>query len=220
MISPLNLLTILPLLSLGAALHHGRLHMKAVPGPLEWKNRPASFDLHDDSVTISSGPATDWYISPLDGDVSASAPILLFHPSGDFILTTKVTVDFKAKWDAGALFAYASDSVWAKFAFERSYYEESTIVTVVTRDVSDDCNSTVLHGNSVWLRMARVGQTLAFYASPDSSGWKLVRGFTFGSNADVRVGFEAQSPAGAGATAVFSDITYSPRTVQDVFRGE
>lgn len=86
-------------------------------------------------LNIVAGPSTDWYISPLDGKSSSNAPVLLFRPADDFVLTAKLKVEFGAQWDAGALMVYADDRNWAKFALERSVYGEPTIVTVVTRGV-------------------------------------------------------------------------------------
>jgi regulation of enolase protein 1 (concanavalin A-like superfamily) len=216
-------LALFTLILMGSTLYASEpdgLHIKALPGALEWKNSPAGYELRDNGLTITAGSSTDWYISPLDGKVSASAPVLLFQPADDFVLTAKLTVEFQTKWDAGALMVYVNDSTWAKFAFEMSVYGQPTVVTVVTRGVSDDCNSESLTGNSIWYRIAKTGQTIVFYSSPDGASWKLVRAFTLGLAPGLRVGFSAQSPAGKKGSAIFSDITYNPRTIKDVFTGE
>jgi hypothetical protein len=194
-----------------------------VPGigaPFEWMNTPAGWQSTATELTIESGAETDWYISPVDGGVHANAPLLLFRPTGDFVLTARVTLDIRAQWDAGCLMVYADDSTWAKFALEISAYQEPTIVTVVTRGVSDDCNSTPIAGNSAHLRVARIGAAIIFYAALDGRTWKLVRAFTLGMPADLRVGFGSQSPIGQGGSAKFSAIAFERRTVSDIFRAE
>jgi regulation of enolase protein 1 (concanavalin A-like superfamily) len=198
----------------------GDLRIKAIPGPLRWKNSPTSSEARENALTIGAGPSTDWYISPVDGKASANAPVLLFQPTEEFVLTAKVTVEFQTKWDAGTLMVYINDSTWAKFALEMSVYQQPTIVTVVTRGVSDDCNSASVAGNSVWLRIAKIGPAIGFYASPDGGSWKMVRAFTFGPAPDMRAGFSSQSPAGKGGKATFSEITYSARKIKDIFTGE
>jgi hypothetical protein len=35
-----------------------------------------------------------------------------------------------------------------------------------------------------------------------------------------RVGFESQSPAGAGTEVVFSDIHYSPKKIANIYTGD
>jgi hypothetical protein len=156
----------------------------------------------------------------VDGKASNNAPLLLFRPGPDFVLTAKVNVEFGAQWDAGMLMLYANDTNWAKLALEKSVSGEPTIVTVVTRSVSDDCNSSSVAGTSTWYRIARIGTAFAFYASADEHSWKLIRAFTLGSAPEVRIGFGSQSPVGQHATATFSEILYSARRIRDILRGE
>jgi uncharacterized protein len=197
------------------------IQLHGIPGPLEWKNTPAGWQATGSELAIEAGPETDWYTSPLDGKVNASAPILLFRPHGDFILTARVTLDAPIQWDAGCLMVYESESSWAKFALEVSAYGEPTIVTVVTRRVSDDCNSTATAANSALLRVARKGDAIIFYAALEGRTWRLVRAFRFGpADADLQVGFASQSPIGQGTTARFSEIAYEEKSVADIFSGE
>jgi regulation of enolase protein 1 (concanavalin A-like superfamily) len=197
-----------------------QIRMNALPGALEWKNSPVSYDARANALTIVAGPSTDWYISPLDGKATANAPIALFQSAEEFVLTAKVTVEFQTKWDAGMLMVYADDKNWAKFALEMSVYQQPTIVTVVTRGVSDDCNSISPPGNSIWLRIAKIGRAIAFYTSPDGKSWRMVRAFTLGEVKNLRAGFGAQSPVGKRGSAVFSEIGYSTRKIKDIFTGE
>ena len=176
--------------------------------------------MEEGRLTIAAGPSTDWYISPLDGKSSRSAPILLFRPAENFTLGAKVSVEFGTQWDAGMLMVYADDTNWAKFALEMSVYRVPTIVTVVTRGVSDDCNSISVSGHSVWLRIAKIGRAFGFYTSPDGAAWKMVRAFTLGASPEIRVGFGAQSPIGRAGRATFSEIRYSPQRIADIFKGE
>jgi len=59
-------------------------------------------------LTISSNPKTDWFVDPFDGTVAKTAPILLFTPGPDYVLSARVTVQFTTKWDAGALMLWAT----------------------------------------------------------------------------------------------------------------
>ena len=202
------------------ALASAAVSIQGLPGSAEWKNTAKALRIGGNGFSIEAGKSTDWYISPVDRKETATAPILLFNPASNFVLSTKVSVGFKTQWDAGALFVYADERNWAKFALEMAVYKKPTIVTVVTRGVSDDCNSWSVDGNSVWLKIARTGDAFGFYASRDGRDWEMIRAFTFGHMANVRVGFSAQSPVGAGAAATFSDVNYAERQVGDIFTGE
>src|SRR5437764_9627418 len=101
---------------------------------------------------------------------------------------------------------WKDDRTWAKLCFEYSPQGEPMVVSVVTRGVSDDCNSVVVKGDAVWLRIARIGKAYAFHASMDGSSWSFVRHFALGSDEDPEVGLEAQSPVGEGCTVRFPEI--------------
>jgi regulation of enolase protein 1 (concanavalin A-like superfamily) len=92
------------------------------------------------------------------------------------------------------------------------------VVSVVTRGVSDDCNSWPVDGDSIWLRVARLGRAFAFHASHDGMTWQLVRHFALDAE-EPAVGFLAQSPTGQGCAASFASIHYLPQRLADLRSG-
>jgi uncharacterized protein len=208
------------LLNLVFALPQAPTSISGLPSTLSWQNAPASWRFDDDNkvLTIAAGFKTDWFVDPFDGTVASTAPILLFKPDSDYTLSTRVTVDFAAKWDAGALMLWGDDHHWAKLSFELSPDKAPTLVTVVTRGLSDDCNSRELNGDSVYLRIAKTGKTYVFFFSADGRVWQILRTFSLDTEIPVRVGFEAQSPAGAGAVARFSAISYDPHGISNIYK--
>jgi regulation of enolase protein 1 (concanavalin A-like superfamily) len=190
-----------------------------VPGPLIWQNPPASWKIDNgQTLSITAGKQTDWFVSPMDGIRRDNSPRLLFKPAEDFVLSAKLTVDFRSQWDGGALVLYANNQLWAKFVYEMTIDKRPTIVSVVTRDRSDDNNSIALSGQSVYLKVAKAGQAIFFYASEDGQNWTIIRSFTLGATPDLRVGFSSQSPIGDGCTTVFSQVQYLPKKV-DLWSG-
>ena len=209
------------LVCLASALASGQttLSIPGLPGTLNWQNTPRTWNLDSKNVlTISSSPKTDWFVDPFDGTVAKSAPILLFTPDPDYVLSARVTVKFATKWDAGALMLWADDHHWAKLSFELSPDGKPTLVTVVTRGLSDDCNSIQLSADSVYLRIAKSGTTYVFYFSTNGQSWQILRTFSLDTELPVRVGFESQSPAGSGAVAKFSAITYDPHRIGNIYK--
>jgi regulation of enolase protein 1 (concanavalin A-like superfamily) len=195
--------------------------IEGIPEPLTWKNAPAAWHIEKQrTLTVSSGPKTDWFVDPFDGKVSKSAPILLFTPAENFVLSARVRVRFKSKWDAGALMLWADDHHWVKLAFELSPDEKPILVTVVTRGESDDANASSVAGDSVYLQIARSGPTYVLYSSMDGRKWSILRTFRLETDLKVQVGFESQSPDGSGSEAVFTDVRYTPEKIKNIYTGQ
>jgi regulation of enolase protein 1 (concanavalin A-like superfamily) len=184
-----------------------------VPFPLEPSgNPPCAAEAGDGALSLSCGPGSDLFVDPA-GDEAArpDAGRLTGLPGeGDFTFSARVTVRFRAPFDAGALLLYLSERRWAKLCYEMSPQQRPTAVTVVTRSTSDDSNSFETDGGPLWLRITRSGRAWAFHASHDGSWWLLLRYFTLGESSGARIGFLAQSPAGQGCTAVFDSVAYAP----------
>lgn len=192
-----------------------------LPFDLDWLVPPADWSYVDGTLTIDAGPKTDWFVDPSgNAEPVSNAPALVGNPEGEFMLSARVTVDFSGTFDAGVLVLRANDRTWAKLCFEYSPQAEPTVVSVVTREVSDDCNSFVVDGNAVWLRVSRLGHAVAFHASTDGLRWRLVRHFTLGPVDSLAVGFHAQSPQGDGCRAIFDEIRFESRRLTDLRSGD
>jgi uncharacterized protein len=205
-------------LPLASAVFAEKPAINEIPDTLAWQNIPAAWHVeHGTELTLRSGKDTDWFVDPFDGTVHNTAPILLFMPSDNYVFRTKVRVGFNTKWDAGALMVWVDDHHWAKLSFELSPAKQPTMVTVVTRGLSDDCNSLSISGNTVYIQIAKSGPAYVFYSSTDGKNWQVLRVFSLGDSSKARVGFESQSPAGDGTEAVFSEIHYSTKKIADIY---
>jgi len=197
--------------------------LPTVPGELQWKNDPLEWKVEaDNRLIITAGPKTDWFMDPSgDHPQNDNAPSALFIPPDEnFLLSAKVKVDFASAFDAGVLQARERGDLWAKLCFEYSPQGKPMVVSVVTRGLSDDCNSTPIDGNEVYLRLARNAETLAFHYSLDGRYWNFVRHFTLGKLSNLRAGLSSQSPTGEKCQATFSEIRYQPGALKDLRNGE
>lgn len=177
---------------------------------LDWIVRPpGAAEVGETAVAFAAGPRTDWFTDPAGVEPKADAPMLLGRPSGDFQLRARVAAPLAATFDAAALVVWASPTAWAKLALEYSPQRELTIVSVVTRDVSDDANAFTVPEPVAWLRVARSGETIAFHASVDGLWWSLIRYFTFPGASDASAGFLVQSPTGDGLHGRFDEIEWT-----------
>jgi uncharacterized protein len=191
-----------------------------LPYDLQWKNNPTAWTIEQDTLHITAGANTDWFIDPRGNARKGDAPVALFTPDeGDFMLQARVKVNFASTFDAGVLMVYEKDDVWGKLCFEFSPQGQPMIVTVVTKGISDDSNSVVVKGNEVYLRISKMGQTFAFHHSRDAVTWHMARHFTLGPLTQLKAGFSAQSPTGTGCAVEFSEIYYQPETLPDLRSG-
>jgi len=194
-----------------------------IPGELQWQNDPLEWKVESENrLVITAGPRTDWFMDPAgDQPQNDNAPSALFVPPDEnFRLSAKVKVAFASDFDAGVLQARERDDLWAKLCFEYSPQGQPMVVSVVTRGPSDDCNSTPIDGNEVYLRLSRNGVAFAFHYSLDGHTWNFVRHFTLGKLSNLRAGLSSQSPTGEKCQATFSEIRYQPGALTDLRNGE
>ncbi|KTR87755.1 hypothetical protein NS220_17090 [Microbacterium testaceum] len=201
--------------------------MRVAPLPFDlYASEESAWTLIPSGVEGIAPAGTDLFVDPSGLTGVAAETMLNAHtllgtpPEGDFTFSARVTPDHRATFDAGVLLAWVDDTNWAKLCFERSPAETAMVVSVVTKGVSDDANGFVVNAPAARLRIARVGNVLAFHAH-DGEAWSFVRAFTLPGAADaLTIGFEVQSPTGDGCRVVFDDIAFGRRTVGDLRSGD
>ena len=192
----------------------------SLPLELSWQPEPVSFEAGEALLRAEAGAQTDLFVDPGSRAERLNAPRLLGSVAGDFTFAARVGVDFRSTFDAGVLLLLVHDRAWAKLCLELSPEGRPTLVSVVTRGVSDDCNSFATEGNEAWLRIARLGTAFAFHASTDGERWELVRHFALDGDGGLQIGFLVQSPLGEGCTARFDEIAFAQVRLADIRSGD
>jgi hypothetical protein len=196
------------------------VRVAGIPRPLRWENAPKSFSIQGNSLVITAGEKTDMFRDPNVTYNTDNAPKLMFRPDEDFVLTASVEHVFGNKWDGGAIVLKQDSLHWIKFCYEKDYTGARRVVSVVTKDISDDCNSVSLPGNRIWFKMAKAGKVVTLYYGENGRDWFLVRHLQFETRPGFEVGFLAQSPTGKSCTVTFSNIRYEARKIKDPYLGE
>lgn len=200
----------------------------AVPGiPFELiPSAGSQWVVAGERVEVVAPAHTDLFIDPSGESGTAAetmlnAVTLLGAPgAGDFVFSGRVDAEFRAMFDAAVLLVWADDRHWAKLCFEQSPAGTPMVVSVVTRGVSDDANAFTVDGETVWLRVSRVGRLFALHASTDGDWWHFVRAFALGDEiGDVQLGFEGQSPTGEGCRVSFDRVSFTRETLGDLRDG-
>ena len=171
-------------------------------------------------LTLTADRGVDWSNDSVTGGQQHDATALVFAAPGSFSLSARVHVaGARSTFDAGALVLWADVDHWAKLCFEYSPQGEAMVVSVVTNGFSDDCNSTLVAEDHVFLRVSRVGAGWAFHSSPDAEYWSFVRLFRLHTDLPIMVGFLSQAPMGDTCVASFDDITLSSAPPADLRDG-
>jgi len=194
--------------------------IRPIPHRLFWENQPMEFSLQADWLQITAGPKTDMFRDPNVTYNTDNAPKLLFKADENFVLSASIEHDFKNKWDGGAIVIRRDSMNWIKFCFEKDYTGAKRVVSVVTKDISDDCNSIQMNTNQVFYKVAKAGNVITLYSSADGIGWYLIRHLQFDAPGGVEVGFLAQSPTGDRCEVKFSQIKYQVKKIKDPYTGE
>lgn len=190
-----------------------------------WKWLNESQIIHEgDEVVIYAPAKTDWFNNPVpeNGLLSApvaNAPFFYTEVMGDFVFRAKVRPNFKSVYDACALMVIQDEKLWTKAAFEKSDFGTTAAVCVVTNGVSDDANGCNIAQEEVWLQIVRVGDVFCTHYSLDGERFDMVRLFHLPVEKTVKVGIEAQSPAGDGGLRFYSEISLENRTVRNLRAG-
>ncbi|WP_037288315.1 DUF1349 domain-containing protein [Saccharibacillus sacchari] len=191
-----------------------------------WLNESRA-EFEGDKLTIYAPEKSDFFCN--NGAVSdegitpeslTNAPFFYKEVTGNFVMRARVQVDFKDVYDAACLMVMDNLDVWGKFCFEFTDFDTHAVVSVVTNHTSDDANGSNIEGDSVWMQVARVGQSFAFHYSLDGKQFFMVRFFNLPVGETIKAGFEAQAPTGTGGDRVYSDFSLEQRTVKNIRVGE
>ncbi len=189
-------------------------------GEFRWMNKPEQYMISKGNLTISAVKGTDFFINPEDKTSVATAPYLYKEVQGDFVAIARVEPEFKAVWNACSLMVHIDEDNWIKFAFENSDATGPSIVSVVTRGVSDDANGPILTDKSaIWLKLIRKGDIYAMHWSADGINYNLARLAAMPLKKIVKIGMEAQCPDNGPAEHVFSHFSLKNMTIGDLRKG-
>ena len=196
------------------------IRIKSVPYGMFWENKAEKFSIQTNEMIIVAGEKTDMFRDPNVTYNTDNAPKLLFRPDHDFVLIVTIEHSFSSKWDGGAIVLKQDSLNWIKFCLEKDYTGAKRVVSVVTKNISDDCNSVELKTNKVYYKLAKADNVITLYYSLEGKKWFLVRHLQFDTDKDLKLGFLAQSPTGRRCEVKFSNISYVAKKIKDPYLGE
>ena len=190
-------------------------------GGFKWFNEPKSYITGNDAIIVVAEKGTDFFNNPIDKSITATAPFLYKEESGDFVAKALVKPNFYSHWSAISLMMYIDTNNWIKFAFENSDATGKGIVSVVTKEVSDDANGVILNDQSeIWLKLIKKDSIYSMHWSLDNIDYKMARLAAMPNAETVKIGVEFQSPVGGEATHELKYFNIEKKTVLDLRKGE
>jgi hypothetical protein len=60
---------------------------------------------------------------------------------------------------------------WIKICFEKHYIGAKRVISVVTKNISDDCNSVEITTNKVFYKVAKADNVITLYYSVNGNNW-------------------------------------------------
>jgi len=186
-----------------------------VPTGMQWANVPSSWNFTEGQLLFEVSSGLDFFRDPKETFNKASAPFLYTVVEGDFILTTRVFAEMTAEYDSACLMILSDEKNWAKLCYEY-VYQEPSIVSVVTRNTSDDCLSEKIGQVRPYLRIQRSGNAVGFHHSIDGKTWTMSRYFGMNLGTSLKVGVLGQCPLGHGTHVQFECLNLLNEPVSDV----
>jgi len=188
-----------------------------------WLNK-SEFNVEGDKITIAAPPLSDYFNNPVpeDGVFKApqgNAPFFYTDVEGDFVCRVKVKPNFQTDYDAACIMIMQDDNLWVKAAFEKSDFDTTAVVSVVTNKLSDDANGCNVSAEAVWLQVARVGNNFAIHYSLDGKNFDMVRLCFLPVDSTIKVGIESQCPTGQGVSHEFYNLSIEKRSISDLRAG-
>jgi len=190
----------------------------------KWLNK-SELTTDGDKITITAPATTDFFNNPVpeNGTFKApqkNAPFFYTDIEGDFVIRVKVKPNFESIYDAACIMVIQDENLWIKAAYEKSDFDTTAVVSVITNKVSDDANGCNLTTDSTWLQVARVGCNFAIHYSQDGEKFDMVRLCMLPMENTVKVGIEAQCPTGQGGLREFSHLSVEKRSIKDLRTGK
>ncbi len=174
---------------------------------MDWHNEPPRWAVDGDTITIRSGPKTDFWRTTHYGFIRDSGHFYHDRIAGDFLVEVKVSGAYTSLYDQAGLMVRVDEANWIKCGIEFVDGIQQ-VSAVVTREYSD-WSVTPLPSNpaALWLRLTRRGSAIEIRYALDGVGYQMLRLAYFIPSEIMSVGLMCASPDGAGFTVTFERLT-------------
>ena len=177
---------------------------------LEWTRMPASWQIYDDCIEITTLPHTDLWQRTYYHFRNDSAPVLQMTTDEKFFsFTVKTEFDSKHRFDQCGIVMYLDSENWLKGSIEYENESFQHLGSVVTNNGYSDWATTEIDANikSMWYRFSRREDDYCIECSDDGKIFRQMRVcHMFNGGGKIRFGIYACSPEESSFKATFTHM--------------
>ena len=189
-----------------------KINFKLTDLELEWLNKPKSFKIEKDKISIITEPFSDFWQKTYYGFQNNNGSALVAKIEEEyFSFIVKTDFDSKQRFDQCGVIVYQDSENWFKASSE---YENDTfqrLGSVVTNNGYSDWATTDISAThkTIYYRLSRRAKDFCIESSFDGINYKQMRIFhLFSSSETINVGIYACSPENSSFCANFSEFEF------------
>jgi regulation of enolase protein 1 (concanavalin A-like superfamily) len=177
---------------------------------MEWYNEPPAWEEQGDSLTVTTGPDSDFWRITGYGFVRDSGHLHYATIDGDLVAEVGVRGAYRDLYDQAGLMIRLDERNWIKCGIELVDGVQYASA-VVTREFSDwSVRPLPEPPQELRLRLTRRGDAVEIHYALDDGPLTMLRQAYFPPGAPAQIGPMAASPQGQGFTVVFAGLRIEP----------
>jgi len=181
-----------------------------------WLNKPASVEVSEDHLAMTTDEKTDFWRETYYGFVRDTGHFLGLPTADGFTAEIRIQGEFRTLYDQAGLMVRIDESRWVKTGVEFTD-GEAFLSTVVTDGRSDwSVSQPFKELDDFYMRVTLSKGAMRIQASRDGQFWPLLRLASFPMAETYQVGPTACTPERSGLIAHFSEFKIGPETSKDL----
>ncbi|SHM61333.1 DUF1349 domain-containing protein [Phytopseudomonas punonensis] len=182
----------------------------------EWLNRPATSEVSEHNLTITTDQKTDFWRETHYGFTRDTGHFLGIATADEFTATIRIQGEFRSLYDQAGLMVRIDEKRWVKTGVEFTD-GQAFLSTVVTDGKSDwSVSQPFKELEDFYIRVTLFNGAMRIQASRDGSFWPLLRLAPFPVANTYQVGPTACTPERSGLVVRFSEFAINPATSKDL----
>lgn len=182
----------------------------------EWLNRPATSEVSEHSLTMTTEQKTDFWRETHYGFTRDTGHFLGITTADGFTATIRIQGEFRSLYDQAGLMVRIDEKRWVKTGVEFTD-GQVFLSTVVTDGKSDwSVSQPFKELEDFYIRVTLSNGAMRIQTSRDGHFWPLLRLAPFPAASTYQVGPTACTPERSGLVVRFSEFEINPTTTKDL----